>query len=185
MTTANRRLVMIIGALLLLVTASVLYWRTSTPTGTSEPKRQIVASLHEIGALPKGYDGWLAHVEAELLAEGEERPPDPLDPPGIVRTPLIVDIDASGRVFLNNSEHSLAELIRILKLVCEGQTEPDPITFRAAEDARIEKVESVAREIVAAGFGGNTRPHLEGGKFAVIYSLKLGGRFMRVTVSDP
>ena len=55
---------------------------------THRPKppapRQTVKTLHELGILPKGYDGWLAHVEAELLAEGEERPEDPLYPPGVI-----------------------------------------------------------------------------------------------------
>ena len=148
-----------------------------------EPIRRHVASLHEIGALPKGYDGWLAHVEAELLAAGEERPEDPLYPPGLIRTPIIVDLNASGRILLNNTEFSLPGLISILKRTFEGQSEPDPITFRAADDVRVEAVDTVAREFVAAGFGGNTRPHLEGKKFSRVYSLKLGGRFMRVTVS--
>ena len=48
------------------------------PRPIAEKKRERVASLHEVGALPKGYDGWLAHVEAELLAVGEEPPPDPM-----------------------------------------------------------------------------------------------------------
>ncbi len=184
MTTANRRLVMIIGALLLLVTASVLYWRASTSTGTSEPKRQIVASLHEIGALPKDYDGWLAHVEAELLAEGEEPPPDPMFPQDdLLRCPpVIVDISVQGDVSLNASTMKPEQLVDILKRVYDGQTEPDPIYFRIAMDARIAAVEPVAQAIVAAGFGDILRPMLFGDEFARVYSIKLGGRFLRVIV---
>lgn len=29
------------------------------------PPLQTVKSLHELGILPKGYDGWMAHVEVE------------------------------------------------------------------------------------------------------------------------
>ena len=176
---------MIIGALLLLVTASVLYWRTSTPTGTSEPKRQIVASLHEIGALPKDYDGWLAHVEAELLAEGEEPPPDPLFPPDdVLRCPPIVDISAQGGVFLNATAMKSEELVVILKRAFEGQTELSPILFRVPFDVPLSSIEPVARAIVDAGFGDLLSPIVEGGEalgdISRVYSIKLGGQFLRV-----
>jgi hypothetical protein len=149
-----------------------------------EPIRRRVASLHEISALPKGYDGWLAHVEAELLEVGEERPLDPLYPPGVIRTPFIVDVSADSSISLNNTARTLPELVALTKLSFEGQPEPDPIDFRTAIDARIASVEPVAAAIVAAGFGENSRPILFGGKFARVYSIKLGGRFMRVRVVE-
>lgn len=181
---------MIIGALLLLVTASVHYWRTSTSTGTNEPKRQIVASLHEIGALPKGYDGWLAHVEAELLTEGEKCPPDPLFPQDdIIRCPPIVDISAQGGVFLNATPMKSEELVVILKRLFEGQTELSPILFRVPLDAPLSSVEPVARAIVDAGFGDQLSPIFEGGEalgdLSRVYSLRLGGRFVRVCAPEP
>ncbi len=146
---------------------------------------QKVASLREVGALPKNYDGWLAHVEAELLAAGEDRPEDPLYPPGgPIRTPFIVDVSANGSIFLNNTARTLPELIAVTKLSFEGQTEPDPIAFRAADDARFNVVNAVALALVEAGFGDQLRPVLDGEKFVRVYSIKLGGQFMRVKVVE-
>ena len=145
-------------------------------------ERPRVASLHQVNALPSDYDGWLAHVEAELQAEGDEPPPDPAFPPGIIRTPFIVDIDESGAVFVSATAFDLPKFVALLKRVFDGQTEPDPILFRAALSTPIVDVEKVASAIVAAGFGGNTRPILDGEKFERVYSIKLGGRFMRVAV---
>ena len=145
---------------------------------------QKVASLEEIGVLPKGYDGWLAHVEAEVLADGDERPEDPLYPPGgPMRTPFIVDVSSDGLIFLNNTVRALPELIAVTKLSFEGQSEPDPIAFRAADDARIEAVSAIALALVEAGFGDQLRTVLDGEKFARVYSIKLGERFMRVRLS--
>jgi hypothetical protein len=150
-----------------------------------EPTRRRVATLHEIGALPKGYDGWLAHVQAELLAVGEERPPDPKYPPGgPIRTPFIVDVLADGSISLNNTARTLPELVAVTKLSFDGQSDPDPIDFRIAIDARIASVEPVATAIVAAGFGDSLRPLLYGSEFARVYSIKLGGRFLRVVVNE-
>ena len=155
------------------------------PRPIAEKQRERISSLREVGALPKDYDGWLAHVEAELLAVGEERPPDPLFPPGgPIRTPFIVDVLADGSISLNNTARTLPELVAVTKLSFDGQSEPDPIAFRIAIDARIGPVETVAAAIVAAGFGDTLRPLLFGDEFARVYSIKLGGRFLRVVVNE-
>ena len=184
-TARYRRLIWL---LLPVVVGAAFYFGWMQPRPIAEKKRERVASLHEIGALPKGYDGWLAHVEAELLAEGEEPPPDPMFPQDDVLRcpPIIVDISAQGGVSLNATAMKSEELVVILKRAFDGQTEPDPIYFRIAMDAQIAGVESVAQAIVAAGFGDILRPMLFGDEFPRVYSIKLGGRFLRVIVErDP
>ena len=175
--TSIRKIIILAFAAALAVVGVVYFVNRPKPP----PPRQTVKSLHEPGILPKGYDGWLAHVEAELLAEGEERPEDPLYPSGIIRAPIIVDIVSNGPIFLNASEMSLPELIRIFNITFEGQSELDPIDFRIALDARISSVEPVAAAVVAAGLGDRIRPWLYGDEFARVYSIKLGGRFVRAS----
>lgn len=173
----------LIWLLLPVVVGGAFYFGWMQPRPIHEKKRERVASLHEIGALPKDYDGWLAHVEAELLAEGEERPPDPLFPDTAqLKSAIIVDVNAKGEIFLNARAMKSEALIDILKRVFDGVTEPDPITFRVAMDARIAEVETVAQAIVAAGYGEALRPILFGDEFSRVYSIKLGERFMRVVV---
>lgn len=176
----------IVWLLLAVVAGAAFYFGWMQPRPIAEKQRERVASLHEIGALPKGYDGWLAHVEAELLAEGEEPPPDPLFPQDdILRCPpIIVDISAQGGVSLNATAMKSEKIVVILRRVFEGQTELSPVWFRVSLNAPLSSVEPVARAIVDAGFGDHLSPIVGDGEalgdLSRVYSIKLGGRFLRV-----
>lgn len=175
--TSIRKIIILAFAAALAVVGVVYFVNRPKPP----PPRQTVKSLHELGILPKGYDGWLAHVEAELLAEGEERPPDlryPGDPP------IVIDIGIRGDLFLNATSMTKESLVSILKRALDGQPEISSIVFRAALDAPMAAIEPVARAIVDAGFGSHLSPTTEGGEalgdFSRVYSIKLGGRFIRL-----
>jgi hypothetical protein len=148
--------------------------------------RQTVKTLHELGILRKGYDGWLAHVEAELLAIGETRPANPLLPldDSRLRSATIVRVTAKGDVSLNTKAMTSDAFVAVLKRASEGQTDLAPLLFEIPLEAPLSAVEPIARAINDGGFGAHQLLKIVGGEVLLehsgVYSIKLGGRFIRL-----
>ena len=73
-----------------------------------------------------------------------------------VKTPIIVDINSEGVVFVNNTQmgagskdRELTQLRELLKRSLEGQTDPDPVIIRPAPDTKQERVVDVLNAAAA------------------------------------
>jgi biopolymer transport protein ExbD len=73
-----------------------------------------------------------------------------------VKTPIIVDINSEGVVFVNNTQmgsgakdRELNQLRELLKRSLEGQTDPDPVIIRPASDTKQERVVDVLNAAAA------------------------------------
>ena len=122
-----------------------------------------------------GKTGWAAEVEVELLEEGETREDwTSRSPNQTPVTPIVLDVDAAGKLSLNGRSFTPDELRGWLANVVETFGPSDPVILCPNSASPLAALEQVAASAIDSGM---TRVYLlADSQLARAYSVRLHGR---------
>lgn len=125
-----------------------------------------------------GQHGWASEAVVDLLKEGEAQV-DWNSPNQGPMVPIIIDLDAEGKVFVTNEEYAPERLRKWLAELAENFGSVDPVIIRPKTATPLAALESTAAVVLESGW---TQIFMVAdNQLQRAYSVRLNGKAVRIT----